>query len=191
MNFDTCRRPSNIPLNFQTDVFQLGFSIWLIAEHRPDSQGYYCTRAVCTKVPRYQCTTSHIKPTELPPCSAGIPSYINDIITASRLPNPKDRPSAGWLSTMFPPIDVESQNSVRDKSIKDAIRDYSSLSAGFGIFCNECGDLTTDAHYHCYVCESDNFDLCPTCYGRGIRCWNPQHHIVKKTVRRGEKIEVD
>lgn len=95
MNLETCRKPSSTPLNFQTDVFQLGFSIWLIAEHRPNSRGYYCTRAACTNVPRYQCTASHINPTELPPCSVGIPSYINDLVTASRLPNAKDRPSAG------------------------------------------------------------------------------------------------
>src|SRR3982074_1835982 len=37
MAFDTCRVPSSTALNFQTDTFQLGFVIWLIAEHRPDS----------------------------------------------------------------------------------------------------------------------------------------------------------
>lgn len=100
--------PRSTPLSFQTDVFQLGFVIWLIAEHQPHTWGcYYCTMAVCTNVPRYQCTASHTQPAELPPCSVGIPSYINDLITASRLPNPKERPSANWLSTLFPPVDVE------------------------------------------------------------------------------------
>ena len=89
MSFDTCRIPSRTPLNYQTDIFQLGYSIWLIAEHRPDSWGYYCIRAACTNVPRYKCTASHMNPMELPPCSVGIPSYINDLFTASRLPNPK------------------------------------------------------------------------------------------------------
>ena len=103
MGFDTCRIPRSTPLNFQTDVFQLGCLIWLIAERIPHTWGNYCTRAVCTNVPRYQCTASHTNPTELPPCSVGIPSYINDLIAASRLPNPKHRPSASWLSTLFPP----------------------------------------------------------------------------------------
>ena len=196
MNFGACRIPSSTPLNFQTDVFQVGFSILLIAEHRSDSFGYYCTRAVCTSVPRYQCTASHMKPTELPPCSVGIPSYINDLITASRLPNPNDRPSAVWLSAvwlsaLFPPMDVERQNSVRDEFMNDAIRDYASLPAGGGTFCDECCALTTDAYYHCYICESDDFDLCPTCYGQGIRCWDLQHRMVKRTVKRGESTEFD
>ena len=191
MNFDTCRIPRSTPLNFQTDVFQLGFLIWLIAEHKSVTFGYYCTRAVCTNVPRYQCTASHNEPTELPPCSVGIPPYINDLITASRLPNPKDRPSASWLSTLFPPIDVENQKSVQDKYMKDAIRDYSSLSAAVNTWCNECGVLTTDAHYHCYICESDDFDLCPNCYTQGIRCWNFQHHMVRRTGNWEECTEPD
>ena len=165
MNFDTCRIPRSTTLNFQMDVFQLGFSIWRIAEHQSHTWGYYCTRAACTNVPRYQCTASHTKPTKLPPCSVGIPSYINEIITASRLPNPKERPSASWLSTLFPPVDVESQKSVLDKYMKDTIGDYSPfLSIKCCTFCEECGALTTDAYYHCYICNSDDFDLCPMCY---------------------------
>ena len=176
LNLDTCIIPRSTPLNYQTDVFQLGLLIWLIVEHRPHTWGYYCTRAVCTNVPRYQCTASHVEPTELPPCSVGIPSYIDDLITASRLPNPKYRPSASWLSTLFPPIDVESQKSVQDKYVKDIMRNYSPC-----IFCNECGTLIVDAYYHCHICESDDFDLCATCYTQGIRCWNLEHHMEKVT----------
>ena len=188
MSFDTCRIPRSTPLNFQTDVFQLGFSIWLIAEHITHAQGYYCTRAVCTNVPRYQCTASHTEPTELPPCSVGIPAYINDLIAASRLPNPKHRPSASWLSTLFPPIYVESQKYVHDKYMKDAIRDYPSSPAK-NFWCNECGILTSDPYYHCYICDSDDFDLCPTCYTQGIHCWNLQHHMVKRTVKGQKSVE--
>ena len=191
MNFDICRIPRSTPLNFQTDVFQLGILIWLIAEHQPHTWGYYCTRAACTNVPRYQCTASHKEPTELPPCSVGIPSYINDLITVSRLPNPKDRPSASWLSTLFPPVDVESQKSVQDKYMKDAIRDYSSLFNVLDSWCNECGVLTTDAHYHCYICDSDDFDLCPTCYTQGIRCWDLQHHMVKRAIKGRQVTDYD
>ena len=187
MNFDTCTIPRSTPLNFQTDVFQLGYSIWLIAEHQPHAWGYYCTRAACTNVPRYQCTASHMEPTELPPCSVGIPSYINDLIAASRSPKPEDRPSASWLSTLFPPIDVESQESLEDY-MKAAIIDYSSLSAMIGTWCSECGVLTTDAHYHCSICDSDDFDLCPTCYTQGIRCRNLTHHLVKMIVKGGQII---
>ena len=177
--------PRSTPLNFQTDVFQLGLLIWLIAEHQPHTWGnYYCIRAVCTNVPRYQCTASHAQPAELPPCSLGIPSYINDLITASRLPNPKERPSASWLSTLFPPSDVESQKSVQDKHMKEAIRDsYPFLSIGLGYWCNECGGLMDGTYYHCSICDSDDFDLCPTCYTQGIRCWSLEHHMVREVVK--------
>lgn len=187
MNFDTCRVPRNTPLSFQTDIFQLGHLIWLIAEHQPCSQGYYCSRALCTSVPRYQCTAGHTEPTELPPCSIDIPLYINDVITASRLPTPKDRPSASLLLTLFPPIDVESQKSIQDRFMKDAIRDYPSSSNGTWSWCSECGFLMTEFHYHCYICDSDDFDLCLRCYTQGIRCWNLQHHMVK-TSRKGGRL---
>ena len=185
MNFDTCRVSRNAPLNFQTDVFQLGHLIWLIAEHQPSSQGYYCTRVLCTNVPCYQCTASHTEPTELPACSVGVPLYINDLVTASRLPNPQDRPSASLLLTLFPPIDVESQKSVQDEFMKDTIRDYPSSSDGTWVWCDECGFMMTDVGYHCYICNSGDFDLCPSCYIEEIHCWNLQHHMVK-SIRKGE-----
>ena len=39
LNFGTCRIPRSSPLNFQTDIFQLEYLIWLIAEHRPLCSG--------------------------------------------------------------------------------------------------------------------------------------------------------
>ena len=191
MNFNTCRVSRNTPLNFQTDVFQLGHLIWLIAEHQPSSEGHYCTRALCTKVPRYQCTASHTEPTELPPCSIDIPLYINDLVTVSRLPNPRDRPSASSLLTLFPPIDVESQKSVQDKFMKDAIRDYPSSSDGTWTWCNECGFMMTDIRYHCYICDSGDFDLCRRCYTERIRCWNLQHNMVKSIWKGGKLTAID
>jgi len=46
-DFDSARIPSDTPSIPQTDVFQLGYAMWLIAEHRPGSWGYYCKWAVC------------------------------------------------------------------------------------------------------------------------------------------------
>ena len=184
---DTCRVSRNTPLNFQTDVFQLGHLIWLIAEHQPFSQGHYCTRALCTSVPRYQCTASHTEPTELPSCSIDIPLYINDLVTASRLATPKDKPSANLLLTLFLPIDVESQKSIQDKFMKDAIRDHPYSSNGVWSWCSECGFRMTNLHYHCYICDPDDFDLCSRCYTQGIRCWNIQHEMVK-SIHKGERL---
>ncbi len=69
--------------------------------------------------------------------------------------------------------------------MRAAIKDYSALPAGIGTFCEECGDLTTEEHYHCYICQADNFDLCPHCFDLGIRCWKEEHLVVKRTVKGG------
>ncbi len=65
------------------------------------------------------------------------------------------------------------------------------LLVAFSIFCMECGDLTTDVHYHCDVCSSSDFDHCPTCFAQGIHCWLPQHRLVKRIVDPGGIIDAD
>ncbi|KAI9788922.1 MAG: hypothetical protein M1816_006487 [Peltula sp. TS41687] len=41
-----------VNLNFQTDIFQLGFALWQLLEHVPRDMGRFCARAACTHVPR-------------------------------------------------------------------------------------------------------------------------------------------
>jgi hypothetical protein len=188
VTFDTPRIPSSTTMNFKTDIFQLGFAVWLIAEHRPHSWGYYCLRNACTSVPRYQCVADHAKPTELPPCSVGIPSYIDDIIRDTRSPNPKDRPPAKNLVAPFPSNDDESQQFAILTELMEA---YVSLPTAFCFFCSECGTLTTDLHYHCYICDAGDFDLCTACFvEQRICCWIPQHRMVTRIIKDGDLVDV-
>lgn len=184
---DKCSVPSSAAMTFEKDIFQLGYAMWLITEHRPGSWGYYCTRNACTSAPRYQCIAEHARPTELPHCSVDIPPYINDIIKKCRLPKPMDRPTARELAKLFPFTNAENHQSV----LAELIKEYSTRSAEFCCFCNECGSLTTDDYYHCYICHSNDFDLCPTCIAEDIHCWIPQHQLVRGTVIMGETFDVD
>ena len=55
-------------MNFRTDIFQLGYILWFLAEHRSNISGYLCARSGCTNVPRHMCSLGHANPVELPAC---------------------------------------------------------------------------------------------------------------------------
>ena len=61
-------------MTFRTDIFQLGFTLWLLAEHKSTVCGYYCIRNGCTTIPRYSCTADHTNPVGLPSCLKGFPA---------------------------------------------------------------------------------------------------------------------
>ncbi|MCJ1379451.1 hypothetical protein MMC17_002552 [Xylographa soralifera] len=88
--------------NFQTDIFQLGLILWLIAEHRPICTAYFCAKSACTTFLSHTCTADHANPVELPACCGGIPAGFTDIITRCRLPNSRARPSARSLIEALP-----------------------------------------------------------------------------------------
>ncbi len=81
-------------MNFRTDVFQLGLILWLLVEHKPCGQGYFCARSACTHYPRYTCEANHSNPVELPEICGKHPPYLREIIRLCRSQDPKARPSA-------------------------------------------------------------------------------------------------
>ncbi len=97
----TDRKTPEEMVNFRTEIFQLGLILWLLAEHKTNTAGYFCSKSGCTNSPRYMCTADHANPVELTDCSPGIPSYFNDII-GCRSPDPKMRPTALKLAKILP-----------------------------------------------------------------------------------------
>ena len=89
-------------VTFRTEIFQLGHMLWMLAEHKNNTVGYFCSKSGCTYRPHYMCTADHTNPIELPTCNAGIPSWFSDIINQCRLPNPKMRPTACELAKILP-----------------------------------------------------------------------------------------
>jgi hypothetical protein len=169
-------------MNFRTDIFQLGLFLWLLAEHKPKVLGHLCTKSACTKLPRYMCTADHANPVELPACCDSIPSYFNDIIRECRSPDPKARPSARKLAEV-----LQYTGNFEDcpPGMNELLDTYSTFADYFSVYCDECGMLTTDVHYHCNICYLGNFDLCQTCFDEGIHCFIPEHRLVKRIMRNG------
>jgi hypothetical protein len=170
-------------MNFRTDIFQLGYILWLLAEHRSHVTDYLCATSACTTFPRSGCTAKHANPVELPACCGGIPSYFSDVIRECRSPDPRARPTARKLAKAlpftgeFPP------------SIIELVDAFAPRVNYFCVYCDECGRYTRDLHYHCNVCRLGNFDLCSTCIAQGTHCFNSEHRLVKRIMRNGRLVD--
>ncbi|KAK5009840.1 hypothetical protein LTR28_013140, partial [Elasticomyces elasticus] len=53
------------------------------------------------------------------------------------------------------------------------------------VYCNECDKPMMDAHFHCNVCDSGDFDLCDSCIGAGKHCNSEEHWLIKRVVQDG------
>ena len=157
-------------ITFQTDIFQLGLFIWQLAEHVGAVQGLICRKNGCNSVPRYRCTADHANPVQLPPCSGGeIPLYIDEIIRLCRQEQPDRRPPARTLLDLMP------AEIFFNLSPEAALQNHERNENPIFTYCDECGGLITEEHYHCHVCNDGAFDLCPPCFFAGISCFHDSH----------------
>lgn len=167
-------------VNFRTEVFQLGLLLWMLAEHKTNTDGCFCPRSACTIRPQYTCTLDHADPVELPSCNAAIPPYFNDLIKQSRLSDPKKRKTARQLQQMFPPsFKGNDDNIIVSTSGIDLLKRYARADT-FAVHCDECGSRDMSISYHCNQCSEGEFDLCRQCFSQGIPCLDPQHRLMKR-----------
>jgi hypothetical protein len=172
-----------------TDIYQLGLLIWRIASQTRSFK--FCELSSCTAVESMSCMEPHTNPIQLPQLGEHVPKYLNDIIAACRTENPYHRPPAWELLEMFPP-DAEASTAV-DTGFLVAIWDQALLERpskkfirrleeaqelyGQQTACDLCGKLATKHYFHCSICASANFDICPRCFTQGGHCLEPDHYL--------------
>ena len=176
-------------LNFQTDIFQLGLVLWLLMEHIPKNMGHFCAKSACTHLPRSTCTATHANPVELPKCHDNVPAYLCDIIRDCRLPDPRSRVSASELARI---LCSTPQPDCTPMEIQQVLIPYisSDIDLDHSVYCDECGDVTTEIHFHCNLCKSGDYDLCPGCVDRGLHCLVPEHRLVKTARSKYDFIDI-
>lgn len=158
-----------LPATPQTDIFQLGMMIWLIAsgrESRPPGM--------------------EMKGAQLPHLDDDVPEYINHIIAECRREQASERRAAWELLEMFPPPPPSPSPSSPDRdgptAAASALEVYKQLfyysSHGH---CDGCGEPLPAYTYKCTVCDLGDFDVCPTCFDAGKHCMDNNHYLAKSS----------
>jgi serine/threonine protein kinase len=176
-------------MNFQTDIFQLGLILWLLAENRPNAKGYFCKKYACSSVPRYNCS-AHSNPVALPISSRNIPSWFAKMINQCRLPDPIARPTACRLANLVRIRHCKPEVRDLEQDIPELLDTYSGLVARTFAYCDECGITLNDVYYHCNTCALGNFDLCLNCVAQGIQCLSPEHQLMKLGIKDGRFVGI-
>lgn len=165
--------------DFSTDIYDLGLTLWMIAEHRGNINGYLCVRNACTSLPRHMCQAKHANPIELPPCSdVDLPLFFNEVIGQCRQRDPEQRPPARDLLRYFQKTTMSPELA----NLKSRYLDIPNHTC----CCDECGNFVGfEAYYHCNICHLADFDLCQNCVSQGIHCGNKDHRLIKKIFKDG------
>ena len=189
----------------KTDIFHLDLMLWLLAENKTESHASpLCRRNGCrgpvnkSKDDNSACNLSHAEPIMLPRLSESIPKYFRDMVDACRREDPGTRPAAREILEMFPfAVETSSdhqkynqheqgqgrlhllpeQNRTPDA---DILADSMCTSKAACSLCSK-RPLTT-LHlpfYRCNSCSLDDFDLCQSCYDRGLHCFDDNHVLVE------------
>lgn len=168
------------------DIFHLGALLWLIAENRPrELPSLVCMREGC-HTNNTRCDESHVDPIALPRLPDSIPKYYRDIIDLCRAADPNDRPAAWRLLDLFLKGDSDNLSAAtfQPKPPKLEEFDISSLRDSFDVVvdCDYCHMPVIDGdrnvvYFHCNICREGDFDICRSCYEKGLHC-NEQDHLL-------------
>jgi next to BRCA1 gene 1 protein len=67
----------------------------------------------------------------------------------------------------------------------DASATLPAKNTSWSVFCNYCDRPIPNEHYHCYICDDDDYDLCKTCVNDNIHCPDNSHKLRKRLVNKG------
>jgi serine/threonine protein kinase len=161
----------------QSDLFQLGLLVWMLAENDFNRVNIFCRKSGCQSFPHYRCMADHANPVGLPLCGPAVPAYVNEIIGHCRQEQPSRRKSACELLVLLP---ANHEPSVFSGNRVSPFRPYCQR-----IYCNECGVKMTDEHYSCELCQAGDFDLCPKCISKPLSCYDDSHKLRRRVMKNG------
>ncbi|KAL8928215.1 MAG: hypothetical protein Q9208_001925 [Pyrenodesmia sp. 3 TL-2023] len=166
------------PATSKMDIFHLGLLLWLLAENEPITRASpVCMRRRCDTANDSSCDLTHAEPIALPRLPKSIPQYFRDMVDDCRAENPSDRPAAWELLQKFPAASDSLQQP--ELSVPQAPRSpaFNTLNR---VTCNNCmAESPEFPIFHCNICDSNDFDLCQTCFEAGGHCLEESHLLVE------------
>ena len=88
-----------------------------------------------------------------------------------------------------PKVEVEAPKSIKKEetpAVNQPWKSWTGHLTSFTVQCNNCADTIPDAHYHCDICDNNDFDLCSACVDSGIHCDVDDHFLIKRTIVDGK-----
>jgi hypothetical protein len=173
-----------------TDIYQLGLLLWWIAS-QTGSRRLFCEFFGWPAEENTFCIKSHTDSIQLPPLGELVPQYLKDVIAACRTENPYHRPAAWELLEMFPQdakatmitdsgrFDADFDQALLKRPPKMLIRRLDEVheTCTPRVVCDLCGKVATKHYFHCSICVSADFDICPQCFAEGGHCLEPDHYL--------------
>ena len=122
-------------------------------------------------------------PNTLPGLQDTIPEYYRDMVDACFAEDPIARPSAEDLLSMLPPTSIDTESNTRhdlnpEPMDIDAMRKCRARSH----CCDHCGKQISSVFYKCNACFRADFDVCPTCFDKGMHCDDQTHLLMNVTI---------
>ncbi|RAO72859.1 uncharacterized protein BHQ10_008871 [Talaromyces amestolkiae] len=67
---------------------------------------------------------------------------------------------------------------VTSRPLENIVRHFSHVNRQ--IYCDVCLKGSQPYHYHCYVCDNSDYDLCQSCIDNGKQCKGQGHSLIKQ-----------
>lgn len=127
-------------------------------------------------------------------------SYLETVLSSPVVPAPNPEPLPTFSApASIAPDDAGISHLMRLRANNALLRDFDlehdklrfpvishhSPRGMFCIDCNNCGRSIANEHYHCSICESGDYDLCPHCVTDGATCRGENHWLIKRVVQHG------
>ena len=58
------------------------------------------------------------------------------------------------------------------------------------VYCDECGEITTEVQHHCNICFNNDYDICQACFEKGRHCLVPDHQLIRRARSKNDYIDI-
>jgi next-to-BRCA1 protein 1 len=136
---------------------------------------------VCPIIARSPAPVSEVSTYKKPSVESVEPADASPVRSEPSLPKAEYKHD-GKPFTLRPKEPKEPKESKESKEAETTNDTPNVAPQSWVVFCNHCDQAMENEHFHCSICESGDYDLCPSCVNAGVHCPGYDHWMVKRFV---------